>query len=63
MIYIAFNAFNERFMSKRLSFRSKKGIYQLSCLCHSLSANNITAKGGKCLAEALKDNNMLRIFW
>lgn len=32
-------------------------------LCSSLSANCITSKGGQCLAEALKENSVLRIFW
>lgn len=32
-------------------------------LFSSLSANGITSTGGKLLAEALKENNVLRIFW
>ena len=32
-------------------------------LWSSLSANGITSEGGKCLAEALKENSVLRIFW
>ncbi|KAF3691511.1 Nucleotide-binding oligomerization domain-containing protein 1 [Channa argus] len=34
-----------------------------SFLPSSLSANGITSKGGQLLAEALKENSVLRIFW
>lgn len=34
-----------------------------SFLRSSLSANGITSKGGKLLAEALMENSVLRIFW
>lgn len=36
---------------------------QQSCLCSSLSVNGITSQGGRCLAEALQHNSVLRIFW
>lgn len=42
--------------------RSKRLLEQ-SFLPNSLSANGITSRGGRLLAEALQENSVLRIFW
>lgn len=46
-----------------IAARYFSNISSICCLFYSLAFNGITTEGGKSLAEAMKHNNTVKIFW